>query len=185
MPAGRLSTDTVTRTALELADRDGFGSLSISSVAEQLDVGPSALYSHVDGLDDLRYLVAVAATTNLTSGVRDAAIGTTGADALTSMGDAYRAFAVDHAGQFASTLLPPRGDDDDLADANRRLTDVFALVYGASGLTGEQSLLAARSTRSAIHGFLALEHTLGTSDAHDAEYAHLIATLSRGLLPAS
>ena len=49
------------------------------------------------------------------------------------------------------------------------------------GLTSDASQLAARSTRSAIHGFLALEHTTGTTPAHDAEYQHLLDTLQRGL----
>jgi hypothetical protein len=58
---------------------------------------------------------------------------------------------------------------------------VFVLVYGAMGLDAEASHLAARSTRSAIHGFLALEHVTGTTPGHDAEYHHLLATLRRGI----
>ena len=185
MARQRLSRPAVAEQAIDLVDRDGFEALSLSAVAHALDVGPSALYTHVDGLEGLQYLVAVTATDNLTADVRDAAIGTSGADALTAMGTAYRTFARDHPGQFASTLLPPRSADDDLASANRKLVDVFTLVYGAMGLDTEQSYLAARSTRSAIHGFLALEHVGGTSIAHDDEYDHLMSALYRGLLPAA
>lgn len=167
-----------------MVDREGFGALSLTSVADRLQVGPSALYSHVDGLEGLLYSVAVAATGNLTERVRNAAVGTAGDHALEAMGAAYRAFAQEHPGQFASTLLPPRSDDDDLAAANEALVDVFALVYTAMGLSEADAGLAARSTRSAIHGFLALEHNAGTTAAHDAEYEHLIETLQRGLTTA-
>lgn len=184
MARQRLSRPAVAERAIALVDRDGFEALSLSAVAQALDVGPSALYTHVDGLEGLQYLVAVTATDNLTTDVRNAAIGTSGADALLAMGDAYRSFAHDHPGQFASTLLPPRSHDDELAVANRRLVDVFTLVYGAMGLDREQSYLAARSTRSAIHGFLAFEHVGGTTDDHDDEYEHLMTALYRGLVPA-
>lgn len=181
MPRQRLTLPLVTNEAIQLVDREGFEALSLSAVASGLGVSPSALYTHVDGLDGLRYLVAVAATDRLTGDVSRAAIGTAGGNALESMGRAYRGFALGHPGQFASTLLPPRSDDDDLASANRALVDVFTLVYRAMGLDGDGAYLAARSTRSAIHGFLALEHAAGTSTAHEAEYVHLLATLNRGI----
>ncbi len=181
MARQRISLPRVTEEAIALIDREGFEALSLSAVANALRVGPSALYTHVDGLDGLRYLLAVTATGNLTSHVRNAAIGNAGDSALTRMGLAYRGFAHDHPGQFASTLLPPRSDEDELAAANRALVEVFAMVYGAMGLDPHAALLAARSTRSAIHGFLALEHVFGASLGHDAEYEHLLQTLQRGL----
>lgn len=181
MARTRITLPAVEAGALGVVDRVGFEALTLSAVADQLGVGPSALYTHVDGLDGLRHLVAVAATTNLTAAVRTAAIGTAGNAALDSMGTAYRTFARTHPGQFASTLLPPPSSDDDLAAANRELLGVFVLVYGAMGLDAEASHLAARSTRSAIHGFLALEHVTGTTPGHDAEYSHLLATLRRGI----
>ncbi len=181
MTRQRISLPRVTEEAISLIDREGFDALSLSAVADALHVGPSALYTHVEGLDGLRYLVAVTATHNLTDEVRRAAIGNAGAAALAEMGLAYRGFAHDHPGQFASTLLPPRSAEDALASANRSLVDVFALVYNAMGLDPAAALLAARSTRSAIHGFLALEHVSGTSGVHDDEYQHLLGTLQRGI----
>ena len=180
-----LTLPAITDAAMNIVDRDGFDALSLSSVATELGVGPSRLYTHIEGLDGLRYLVATTATNNLTTRVRNAAIGTAGDNALAAIGTAYRAFANDNPGQFASTLLPPRGDHDDLTAANQELLDVFTLVYTAMGLTPTNSHLAARSTRSAIHGFLALEHNSGTTPEHEAEYNHLLATLQHGLIATS
>lgn len=181
MPRQRLSLSGVTESAMALVDRDGFEALSLSSVADLLGVGPSALYTHVDGLEGLRCLVAVQATNNLTGQVRDAAIGVAGDRAVFAVGRAYRHFALVSTGQFASTLLPPIRDDD-FAHATTQLLEVFALVYRSIGLDPEDSSLAARSTHSAIHGFLALEFITGTTPGHDAQYRHLLDTITRGVL---
>ncbi len=183
MAGQKLSLSGLTSTSLALVDAEGFDALSLSAVAGRLEVGPSALYTHVDGLAGLRYLVAVASTRSLTDRVRDAAIGVSGHKALKSMGHAYRGFAHEHPGRFASTLLPPHGDDGQLSDANESLLGVFTIVYGAMGLAPDADRMAARSCRSAIHGFLTLEHTTGTGAGHDAEYAHMLDALARGLAP--
>ncbi len=181
MTKQRLSLTSVSFTAISVVDRDGFDGLSLSSVAQELGVVPSALYTHVDGLDGLRYLVAVTATGTLTERINQVAIGTAGGHALEAMGQTYRGFAQAHPGQFASTLLPPQSEADDLAEANKQLLNIFILVFGGMGLPADQARLAARSTRSAIHGFLSLELIGGTTKSHDEEYAHLLHTLQRGL----
>lgn len=184
-PAPRLSVPTIVDRAIQLIDRESFDALNLSAVAVELGVGPSALYTHIDGLDELQYLVAVASTGNLGAMVRNSAIGTWGGSALSAMGSAYRSFALDHPGQFASTLLPPRSGDDELARQNRALLDVFVAVFAGTGMDPSESYLAARSAQSAVHGFLALEHNSGSTAAHADEYDHLLAALARGLLPAA
>jgi AcrR family transcriptional regulator len=182
MARPKLSTASVVERSLTLIDQKGFEALTLSAVAGQLGVGPSALYTHVGGLGDLQYLAAVAATANLVSSVRSAAIGNSGRHALMEMGSAYRAFSLDHPGQFACTLLPPRSNDDALAAQNAELLGVFIAVFRATGMPDDQAYLAARTTRSALHGFLSLELNSGTSDRHGEEYQHLLAALERGLL---
>jgi len=180
----RLSTPSVVESSLALVDREGFDALSLSAVATELGVGPSALYTHITGLEDLQYLVAVASTSNLVASVRSAAIGTSGSRALMAMGAAYRSFSLDHPGQFASTLLPPRSNDDELARQNRDLLEIFIAVFAAMDMSDDDAYLSARATRSALHGFLALEHNSGTSAGHGDEYGHLLRALERGLFEA-
>lgn len=180
MPRQRLSLSGVTESAMALVDRDGFEALSLSNVAGLLGVGPSALYTHVDGLDGLRCLVAVQATNNLTGQVRDAAIGVAGHHAVFAVGSAYRQFALVFPGQFASMLMPPIGDND-FAGATAELLAVFALVYRSTGLGPGEANLAARSTHSAIHGFLALEFVTGTTPGHEEQYRHLLDIITRGV----
>ena len=181
MSKQRLNPDLVVHFACELADSEGFGAVTLSSVASGLGVATSALYNHCAGLDGLHHQVAVASTNALVETLRTAAIGTAGDTALFAMARAYRDFATSHSGQFASLLRPPTtAGDDELHAANRSVIDTFALVYTAMGFDPEQCENAARSTYSAIHGFVALEY-LSPANGGDASFDHLIATLQRGL----
>ncbi len=175
----KIRIEILTATAATIVDEAGFDALSVSAVAGELDVAPSALYTHCDGLSGLRSLVAVAASQNLVERIRTAAIGTAGDSAVVAMGLAYRQFALDHPGQFAALLRSPVADDPALRVANRAVVDVFTLVFTAMGLSPRQSTLAARSTHSAIHGFLALEHVSGTGTEHEDEYLYLLDALQR------
>jgi AcrR family transcriptional regulator len=175
----KIQIEILTGTATRVVDQHGFEGLSVSSVAAALDVAPSALYTHCDGLGGLRTLVAVAATENLADRIRTAAIGTSGQNAVLAMGQAYRQFALDHPGQFAAILRLPHANDPRLRSAGRSIVDVFALVFAAMGLSSRESSMAAQSTHSAIHGFMALEHVTGTEDRHEIDYAHLLEALQR------
>jgi AcrR family transcriptional regulator len=177
----RITVTSLTETAVELVDDSGLDALTLSAVAKDLGVGPSALYTHCDGLGGLHNLVAVAATGNLVDDLRNAAIGYAGEDALVALGNAYRRFATDHPGQFAATLRPPDPTSAELAEATELLLDVFVLVFKAMGLAADHASMAARSTRGAIHGFLAIEH-LGVASPDRAEFDHLLGTLRAGLL---
>lgn len=170
-------------TALTLVDRRSFDALSLSALASELGLRPSALYTYFDGLDGLRHAVAVQATVNLTDELRDAAVGLSGDDAVRALATTYRRFAVEHPGQYASTLLPPSRPDDDLARAMERLTDVFARVVAGYGLEGDRAIHAARTGRSAIHGFVALEicHGFPHPADNDDSFDHLVETLLAGL----
>lgn len=184
MARQRINLDDITTTALALVDRRPPDQLTLAAVAAELGVRPSALYTYLDNLEALRFEVAVRATGHLTQTVRDAALGQAGDDAIASLAHAYRGFAVDHPGQYASTLLPPAEPDDELARANAGLLDVFARIIASGyGHAPEEAVHAARTTRSAIHGFVALETWNGVHDpvAHDASFDHLVRTVTAGL----
>ena len=171
----------VTEAAMILVDRDGLPALNLTAVAQMLTVRPSALYTHIDGLDGLHTLLAVAATNGLVSEVRNAAIGVAGKDALDSASTAYRHYALAHPGLYQSTLLPACSPGDVLTTANTELLNIFALIYRGIGLDSEQSARAARCTRTAIHGFVTLEIAGGSNPDHDQHFQELMETISTGL----
>ncbi len=175
----RLSQTVVVSAAIEIVDRHGYEALTLSEVAAALGVGPSALYSHVDGLDGLRQVVAAESVRRLTGVVRDAAIGTAGDDALHAVACAYRDHVHRHPGRFAATV---RAAAEGLDGADDELQGVFVLLHRARGVDEGTEVAAARSVRSAIHGFLVLEHSAGRRHP-DGEFTYLVDTLCRGLAP--
>jgi AcrR family transcriptional regulator len=179
MARERILPGRVVDTAIALIDCEGFEALSLSAVAEVLEVRPSALYGHVGSLDQLRDRLAVTATNHLTGDVGTAAMGVAGGDALDAIGHAYRSFAHGHPGQYSAILRPASADNLELLTANEALHRVFARVYLGAGLDADDADLAAGNTRSAIHGFVSLEHASGTTPGHDTRYAHLLRGLHR------
>ena len=181
MPRTRIDLDSVIAAAIELVDTDGLTSLTLSNVAHALDVRPSALYTHVDGAGHLHYVVAVAATDNLTTAIRNAAIGVAGHDAVIAVARAYHGFARQYPGQYAATLAPPATDDVDLDEACASLLDVLGLVFRSLGLTEAQASGAAISLRSTLHGFLALQ--LAADNQAVSQIDLLLDALLHGLMP--
>jgi AcrR family transcriptional regulator len=180
MARRRLDVTLVTAGAMTVVDQQGFEALSLSAVAELLGVGPSALYSHVDGLVGLRETVALESTRLLTTAVRNAAIGTAGNDALHAVAAAYRSYVEDHPGHFAA-IVQVRSSGPPIDAARGELEAVFALIYLARGVDSTQAGVSARHARSAIHGFLVLQHT--GSDGGFDDYRVLVDALCTMLEP--
>lgn len=171
--------------AMAIVDADGFDALTLSSVAARLGVGPSALYTHVDGLAGLHHAAGVEATRRLTVEVRDAAVGRAGDDALRAVATAYRSYAKRHPGRFTAALRVVAVDDA-MDHANAELDAVFVLISDASGVAGARSSRVARNVRRAIHGFVVVEHATGADDHDDDDYVELVDALCEMLaLPTS
>lgn len=179
MARTRIDLAAVIDAAVELVDRSGIEALTLTNVADELEVRPSALYTHVDNVRHLHYVVAVTATTNLTATVRDAALGVAGDRALRSVATAYRRFAAQHPGQYAATLAPPTVEDEDLRAACAELLEVLAVVLRNIGLPERDAAGAAVSMRSMLHGFLALQPVSATDV--DDHFEHVVGVLVAGL----
>jgi len=169
MAKRRLNPAVVVAEAALLVDEQGRDELSLGGLAERLGVQPSALYNHVDGIDDLRHELAVLATTNLADALRAALVARSGTEAVRAISGAHRRFAHEHPGQYASTLLPPVDRGDDLATAQEAVTDLFVLLMQSSGLEGDDAVHTARLVRSALHGFVSLESIEALTQPQDRD----------------
>lgn len=178
-----LSRPVVVETAAGLADRDGFDALTLGAVAAELRVRPPSLYNHVSGLDGLRRDLALRGVHELGERIRDAAVGRAGADALTALAVAYRAYARERPGLYRALQRAPDPGDSELAAAATRLLQPVLAVLGGFGLEGDAVIHAARSLRSAMHGFVELERLggFGIDLDLDASYDWMVAAMSLGM----
>ncbi len=169
MPRAGLDTERVVTEAAKLADAEGPHEVTLARLAQALGVRAPSLYNHVDGLPGLLRLLTLRGLDELTDTIRDSAVGRSGADALRAAGQAYRAFAREHPGLYASTVRAPDPDDAELAAAATRAAEVLVAVLGAWGFSGDEVLHRVRVMRSALHGFVTIEAQGGFGLALDLD----------------
>ncbi len=177
-----LDHDAVVSIATSLLDEHGIEAVTLAAVAERAGVTQPALYRHVAGAADLWRSVGLATRRELADHLGAAALGRAGTDAVRAVAEAWRGYAVQHPGRYASTKRFPVVGDDQLEAAVGRVVDVLAAALRGFGLSADDTRHSALILRSAIHGFVSFELGDGNpGDVHtDDTFDRLITTLCTG-----
>ncbi len=179
MPRAGLTTDRVVEEAETLADEGE--PITLAVLARRLGVQVPSLYKHVAGADALQRQVANRAKSELADVLARAAVGKAGPDAVAALAEAYRDWAMEHPGRYASTLRAPDANDpEDFAAAGRAIQVIFDAL-AAYGLTDDDVIDATRYLRSTLHGFVALvaAGAFALPDL-DRSFAQMVAVLQQG-----
>jgi len=152
-----LDTDQVIDAAAVIADREGVEAITLTRVAEELGVRQPALYRHIDGYDALIRSLGLRGREILGARLAEAAIGVAGSEAVRAVGRAWRAVVADHPGLYAATDRYPCTGDTELEEAVERVVAVIAQSLASFDLSDTDRVHAARSLRSAFHGFAHLQ----------------------------
>jgi len=154
----RLNRQAVIGAAAAMADEAGsVAAVRLSALARALQVQPPSLYNHIDGLEDLRYGLAVYAAENLLVTLRQASQGLVGREALMAIAVAYRQFAHEHPGLYPLTIRAPEPDEEELVALSQEMLQMLLLLMASLGLQGDDALHAIRGLRAILHGFVSLE----------------------------
>jgi AcrR family transcriptional regulator len=157
-----LDLDDVVRAAATVADREGVEAVTLAGVAAELGVRSPSLYSHVDGLAGLHRALSLDAVRRLGQAIAEAGRGREGIDALRAIAHAYRAFAVEHPGSYATILTTPAERDDAPGYAAfASILPVIVDVLAQLSAPEDDAIPLIRSLRSALHGFVSLEASGG------------------------
>ena len=168
-----LDTEQVVDAAATLADAEGLDAVTLTRVAERLGVRQPALYRHVDSYDALIRALGLRGREILATHLGEAAVGLAGDDAVRAMGRAWRSMVRDHPGLYAATDRYPCAGDAELEAAVERVVQVLGQALAGYGLADDDRVHAARSMRSALHGFAHLEsgdghpHPVDLDDSFD------------------
>lgn len=164
MPVARagLSELVVIEEAERLIDEVGLSRLTLAELAARLGVRQPSLYKHIEGTDGLLRAISIRTKEELAHVLARAAVGRGRADALRSVADAYRAWALEHPGRYAAGLVsaPTPGDAEDEA-ASFSVLEVITDILVGYELADDDAIDAVRALRSALHGFVALESNGG------------------------
>jgi AcrR family transcriptional regulator len=186
MPRAGLDAAAVVEAAARLVDTEGLDSLTLARVAASLGVRSPSLYSHVDGLEDLRRRLGARGGRELAEAMGRAAAGRARSDALFAVADAYRTYARAHPGLYAAAQRARElsGSPEAVASGDAAVDVVLAVLRGY-GIEGDDALHATRTIRAGLHGFVVLEGDGGFALELplDESFARLVATVDRGLSP--
>ena len=173
-----LTRDQIAQSAADLADRDGWESLSFTALARSLDRHATSMYSHFSSLEDLRRAVSLVSADDLASRVWSAAIGKTGGAALYAIAVAYRSFAAEHPGRTRSLSAINR-DDPEFAGRMSHLHEPLAATFRSLGLDQARSVLAHEVFGATINGLV----NTGGEDLVDQAVQLFLAAVSTGSWP--
>ncbi len=192
MPRAGLDPDRVVRAAAELADELGHDRLTLAAVAARFDVAVPSLYKHVEGIDDVHRRLTVLAIEELGHRLAVAAseadgVGASGAgrrERLRAVARAHRGYARTHPALHAATVRAAGPDDTALRAASDDVLATVLAVLEDYGASGDDAVDAARTVRSALHGFSTLEAAGGFGLPRDVDrsFDALVDTLHDGLV---
>jgi AcrR family transcriptional regulator len=157
VPRRGLDSATVVEAAAAIADAEGLEHLTLARVAAQLGIRVPSLYNHVAGLEGLRRELALLGLRALAVRLARATVGKARGEAVLALADAYRAFAQERPGLYATTLSAPATDDAEAYRAGQELVELVLAVLSGFGLAGADALHATRALRAIVHGFVSLE----------------------------
>ncbi len=164
------------KEATALVNRRGLDGLSMSDLAQALNVRTPSLYSHVAGLEDVKRLLALHGLAELNAAAMRVTIGKSGPDAVRALLHGYRDFAEKNPGLYAATVPTPPRADRAWSGAVDLLMSTFLSALQRYNLRGPDAVHALRGLRSLVHGFVSLE-TAGALKHpvdRDASFAWLV-----------
>ncbi len=178
-----LDHDRVVDAAAMLADRDGLDVVTLTLVAKELGVRQPALYRHVESYQDLIRSLSLRGRRLLAESMASAAIGVAGDDAVAAIGHAWRRVARERPGLYAATDRHPCTNDPELEAAVERIVEVIAMSLTSFDLDTEHRVHAARTLRSAFHGFAHIEMCDGHPHQTDVDdtFEHMLEMLCAGI----
>ncbi|MHC5797118.1 TetR-like C-terminal domain-containing protein [Lacisediminihabitans sp. FW035] len=160
MARAGLTSTRIIAAAADLADTGGFDTVSMSAVARHFVVKDASLYAHVRSLHELRSGVAVLALAELADEVSAALAGRAGRDALVAFANAYRSYAQNHPGRYASTQISLEPNVAQQSAARRHADMTRAMLRGYA-LSEPDETDALRLLHSTFHGYVLLERSGG------------------------
>ncbi|SDT06515.1 TetR-like C-terminal domain-containing protein [Microlunatus soli] len=151
-----LTSRGIIAAAADIADRDGFDGVTVSSIARDLGVQPASLYGHVkdraavlDGIHEL-------ALDELADRIAAAVAGRAGRDALIGLAEAHRSYAADFPGRWHALQLPATPEVAGSPAAARVASLTLAMLRGYP-LQGNDLVHATRMLAATINGYITLE----------------------------
>ncbi|MEW4369896.1 TetR/AcrR family transcriptional regulator [Paenibacillus kandeliae] len=178
-----LNLDQIVTAAAEIADEHGIQQITLSTVAQKLNVRSPSLYNHVDGLPGLRRAMALKGLEQLREIMMQAAVGRSRDTAIREVARAYLQFVRTQPGLYEATFYQAEQNDPSLNKVANQLLELLFQILREFELTDDGLIHAGRGLRSVLHGFSSLErnHGFGLKVDVDTSFEIIITAFLHGL----
>jgi hypothetical protein len=149
-----VTSEWVVDAAARLADAEGLDQVTLTRLASELNIRPSSLYSHSNGLADLRRRLQLRGLREMATRASRAATGRAGADAVMATATAVRQYALEHPGLYAASLPATPAQD---AELNAAAEQFVGILYDTARLRIRRRGGGTRGPR-AVQRYLRLHH---------------------------
>jgi AcrR family transcriptional regulator len=170
----------IVATARLIAEREGWTSVTIRRLAEEIEYSQPVLYSHFENRDAIVAAVAVEGFREITTALRKAARGSTDRrKALDKVATAYLTFARRHPALYEAMFTLPTGLRFAEAETRSELKDAFEALAAVVAPSSTDVEVATETFWAALHGLAQLERS--GRIRHSAR-TERVALVVRGLL---
>ncbi|KHE67583.1 TetR/AcrR family transcriptional regulator [Halobacillus sp. BBL2006] len=161
-PRAGLNQDIIVKKALEIADFQGVDSVTMATLAKELNIKSPSLYNHFKGLPLLKESLAIEALKLLHQYLKAATNSKkNGAESIKSIAKAYLQFAEKHPGIYETTLSAPDPIKKDVQQAGESIVNLIRDALEVYALSEKEMIHAIRGLRSILHGFVDLNQRGG------------------------
>lgn len=160
MPRKGLTKERVLEAAASLVDREGLDALTLTRLAELLEVRPPSLFNHFGSLGALHKALALKGTADLADRLEAACAGAARGRRILALLEAYRAYVLAHPGTYAASFKVSRPEafaDENFRREEGRIMELGTTILEPYGLGEAGTIHALRGIRSLAHGFAGIE----------------------------
>lgn len=152
-----VTKETVIQVASDIADKDGFGRLSLKVVAEKLNIRTPSLYNHIASLEDLLREVAHKGMQTMNEEMIQVAIGVSGDEAIKSVSAAYFRFIIAHPGVYETIQWAVWHGNDETARIFDNYKSFLIKIIHSCNLKKEKTDEVLKLLIGVLHGYTAMQ----------------------------
>jgi AcrR family transcriptional regulator len=149
----------IVAAARVIAEREGWGAVTIRRLADEIEYSQPVLYSHFENRDAIVAAVAVEGFREITSALTKAAKGSSGRNALKNAAIAYLAFALRHPALYQAMFVLPTNLRFAEAATRPELRAAFEALEAVVAPFCDDAALVTETFWSALHGLAELERS--------------------------
>jgi Transcriptional regulator len=187
-PRVGLDDAIIMQAAAAIANETGLQSVTLASLAKQLNVRPPSLYNHVNGLPEIRNKLTLLGLQGLKAAMQDAVSKRIepDTDAIPALATAYAKYALEHPGLYEATInINTREHSEEIQQKAAELVDLVSSGIRPFLPSADEADLihAVRGFRSLLHGYTSLIISGGFNMAidRDESFRYMIRAYMAGI----